>query len=121
MSHSYFLDENIGRSLPRALTASGVEHIRIQDSDMFGASDPDILAWTAANGMVIVSQDRNTLINYFWGYVQRSGDHPGLVLFHDKYRNQVGRIAAYLQSLSSVDLSNNVWWFPTLPPTGEQQ
>ena len=121
MGHTYFLDENIGMSLSRALTASDVAHIRIQDSEMFGAPDPDILAWTAARGLVIVTQDRNTLIGFFWAYLERSGFHPGLVLYHDKYRNQVGRIAAYLQGIGSVDLSNNVWWFPTLPSHGERE
>ena len=115
MSHSYFLDENIRASLSRALVTSGVEHIRIQDSEMFGASDPDILRWTAERGMVIVSHDRRTMITHFREFIEQTGSHPGLVMVHNRYQKEIGRIARYLVELQTVNLGNNVWWFPQLP------
>jgi predicted nuclease of predicted toxin-antitoxin system len=115
MSHSYFLDENIRTSVSEALATSGVERIRIQDSEMFGASDPDILDWTAKRDMVIVSHDRRTLITHFWDYVEATGSHPGLVMIHNRYQKEIGRIAGYLGELQKIDLGNNVWWYPELP------
>ena len=120
MGHTYFLDENIRTSVSKALATSAVEHVRIQDSEMFGASDPDILEWTAERNMVIVSHDRRTLITYFWDHIEKNGFHPGLVMIHNRYQKEIGRIAQYLSELQTLDLGNTVWWYPQLP-TGQDE
>jgi predicted nuclease of predicted toxin-antitoxin system len=115
MEHTYFLDENIRTSLSIALAASGVAHVRIQDSEMFGAPDPEILRWTAERDMIIVSHDRRTMITHFREFVEETSSHPGLVMIHNRYQKEIGRIARYLSELQTTNLRNNVWWFPQLP------
>jgi hypothetical protein len=38
--------------------------VRIQDALRDGTLDPDILAWTATNNRVLITNDRNTMVDF---------------------------------------------------------
>jgi predicted nuclease of predicted toxin-antitoxin system len=119
MSNRYFLDENIESAIARVLEGVAVAFVRCQDTVLLQADDPDILHWTAQHAYVVVSHDRDTMPAFFWTYVGEHGFHPGLIIIHEKYRADFGEIARYIRQTETFDLSNQVWWYPALPPRPE--
>lgn len=42
----------------------GLDVVRSQDLGMAALPDPDLLAWAAANGRVVATRDRNTMVGF---------------------------------------------------------
>jgi hypothetical protein len=65
-------DENFQGAIVRGvLTARpDADLVRAQDTEMSGASDPELLAWAATQGRVILTHDVNTLIGFAYARVK---------------------------------------------------
>lgn len=65
------------RGLRRRLP--GLDLVRIQDALPEGTADPDVLAWAAAEGRVLLTNDRNTMVGFAYA---RAADFslPGVVV-----------------------------------------
>jgi hypothetical protein len=107
----YFIDENIDNSIVKALGMTGTDFVRCQDTEMFEADDPEILAYTAERNLVVVTHDQATMPAFFWKHISAGKDHPGLIIIPAKYRKGIQGIVAYLVNLRSQDLRNSVWWY----------
>jgi hypothetical protein len=53
---------------------------RVQDALPEGASDLDVLAWSAAENRVLVTNDRSTMIGFAFQRVKAGGSVPGLIV-----------------------------------------
>jgi hypothetical protein len=51
--------------------APDIDLVRVQDELAEGTPDPDVLAWAAAEGRVLISNDRNTMIAEAHGVSER--------------------------------------------------
>jgi hypothetical protein len=73
-------DENfrsaIIRGVLRRLPACDI--VRVQDAGLSGASDPDVLAWAAREGRVLLTHDAATCIDDAYARVRASEPMPGL-------------------------------------------
>jgi predicted nuclease of predicted toxin-antitoxin system len=60
------LDENFNGKIARGLRARqpDVDMIRVQDTELFGAEDPDVLEWTAKEGRILLTHDLETMTKY---------------------------------------------------------
>ena len=74
-------DENLNNNIIRGLLRRNAEIdiIRIQDVGLSGASDPDVLAWTASENRILVTHDVNTITRYANERLQASQAMPGVV------------------------------------------
>jgi predicted nuclease of predicted toxin-antitoxin system len=54
----FLLDENLSPRICGLLVDAGHEAVHVRDLGMSGASDPDVLARAAADGLVLVTADR---------------------------------------------------------------
>ena len=52
--------------------------VRIQDVGLAGASDPDVLAWTAAEGRVLFTHDVSTITKFAYERVRAGLAMPGV-------------------------------------------
>jgi len=69
---------DIVRGLRRRLP--DIDLIRIQDALAEGASDLEVLAWTAAENRVLITNDRNTMVGFACQRVAAGESVPGLIL-----------------------------------------
>ena len=68
---------NIIRGLRRSLPE--VDLVRVQDVLPEGIADPDVLAWSAGEGRVLISSDRNTMVGFAYRRVAAGEPMPGVI------------------------------------------
>jgi hypothetical protein len=69
---------DILRGLRRRLPQ--IDLVRVQDDLAEGTPDPDVLAWAAAQGRVLITNDRNTMIGFAYQRVASGAGMPGLIV-----------------------------------------
>ena len=80
-------DENFNGDIVRALLLRqpDLDIIRVQDVGLAGMSDPDILAWAAANNRIILTHDRATLPDYAFERLAIGDRLPGVFILNDRF------------------------------------
>jgi hypothetical protein len=75
-------DENFDNAIIRGLLLRqpACDIVRIQDAGMAGMADPDILAWAAHEGRVLLTHDVATCIRFSSGRVYAGEAMPGLIV-----------------------------------------
>ncbi len=58
---------------------SEIDLVRVQDALPEGTTDPEVLAWAAAEGRVLVTNDRNTMVGFAYQRVAAGEPVPGLI------------------------------------------
>lgn len=63
---AFAADENLNNDIIRGLLRRKPELdlVRIQDTEVAGASDPDVLEWTANEGRILLTHDVSTITEY---------------------------------------------------------
>ena len=57
-----------------------IDLVRAQDALPQGASDPDVLAWAEAEKRILITNDRNTMIDFAYRRVAAGAHGPGLIV-----------------------------------------
>ena len=80
----FVLDENFNNEILRGIRrrVPEVELLRVQDTELVGQSDMNILEWAARHGYVVVSHDTSTMRGFFYERVNAGLPVPGLFLVH---------------------------------------
>jgi hypothetical protein len=75
-------DADVPGSLIRALRRvdDGPDLERVQDHLPEGTADPDVLAWAAAEGRVLLTRDRSTMIGFARARTRAGEVMPGLIV-----------------------------------------
>lgn len=73
---------DIIRGLRRRLP--GIDLSRAQDALPEGASDPEVLAWAAAEQRVLITNDRNTMVGTAYQRIAEGHSIPGLIATTNK-------------------------------------
>lgn len=68
---------DIIRGLRRRLPE--IDLVRVQDALPEGTPDPEVLAWTAVENRVLVTNDRNTMVGFAYQRVTAGEPVPGLI------------------------------------------
>lgn len=77
------------RALRRKLP--DLDIVRVQDFGLRTAEDPDILAWVAAEGRILLTHDRDTMTGFAYQRVAACLPMPGVFVIRDR-RNQIGQM-----------------------------
>ena len=79
-------DENFNNDLLRALLRHNprLDIIRIQDTEIAGASDPDMLGWLATQNRILLTHDVQTIPGYAYDRVKAGLPMPGVVEVDDE-------------------------------------
>lgn len=59
--------------------APEIDIVRVQDALPEDASDPAVLAWTAAENRVLITNDRNTMVGFAYQRAAAGEPAPGLI------------------------------------------
>jgi uncharacterized protein with PIN domain len=62
----FLLDENFNGKIARGLRAHkpDVDMIRVQDTELYQAADPDVLEWAAREGRILLTHDLDSMTRY---------------------------------------------------------
>jgi hypothetical protein len=98
-------DEDILRGVLRKISA--VQFVLARDIGLAEAEDRDILRWAAAEGLVVITHDRNTMIGFAIERIRRAEPMAGLVV--------VDRLAPHATIIGDVQLlaectEHSEWW-----------
>ena len=76
----FLADENFNNAILRGLLRRkpDIDIVRVQDVGLSGASDPEILAWAAREGRLVLTHDVSTMTRYAYERVRRGQRMPGL-------------------------------------------
>src|SRR6266498_271680 len=77
----FLADENFNGKLLAGLrsTLPELDVIRVQDTDMAAASDPELLAWAAVNSRILLTHDVQTLAGHAYDRVRKGLAMPGII------------------------------------------
>jgi hypothetical protein len=56
-----------------------IDLVRVQDALPEGTSDPEVLAWAAAEDRILITNDRNTMVGFAHQRVAEGEPVPGLI------------------------------------------
>lgn len=65
--------------------------VRVQDAGLRTAEDPDVLAWAAAEGRILMTHDRRTMVGAAYQRVIAGLPMPGVFVIRDR-PNQIGQM-----------------------------
>ena len=101
-------DENFNGDIVRGLLLRqpALDIVRIQDIELAGEDDPDILAWAANNNRILLTHDRATMPDYAYERVAAGQEMPGIFILNDRF--PVGH--AIDEILLTVDCSEPSDW-----------
>jgi hypothetical protein len=104
----FLTDEDFDGRLTSALLArvSGLDLVRVQDVGLMHTPDPDILAWAAAEGRIVLTHDRSTMTGFAGARIGAGQPMPGLFVVDQQ--TQLGRILNDLEVLA-VTSEMNEW------------
>lgn len=109
-------DENFNGRILRALRRRlpDLNVVRVQDTELYRAKDPAVLAWAADEGRVVLSHDVATLASAAYERMQAGLDMPGVVLAPSDLA--IGRVIEDLELLiaagRAADFGNRVIFLP---------
>jgi hypothetical protein len=74
-------DENLNNDIVRGLKRRDplLDIVRIQDTGLSGATDPELLAWAAREGRVLLTHDVSTLTRFAYERVKAGLPMPGVI------------------------------------------
>ncbi len=109
-------DENYNGNIVRILQTRlpDIDIIRIQDTLLFGAVDPDVLAWCANENRILLSHDVATLKDYAYERVSQGLPMPGVFL-SDQYtspRTIADNLILIATCSTDTDWTSSVWHLP---------
>lgn len=78
-------DENLHGRLVRALQRQSprLDLVRINDAGLRGADDPTVLEWAATENRILLTHDRQTMIDFAFDRVRQELPMPGLFVVDD--------------------------------------
>lgn len=78
----FLADENFNNEILRGLRRRipDVDITRVQDTELASQPDPEVLAWAAEHGYIVLSHDVNTMRGFFYDRVNAELPVPGLFL-----------------------------------------
>ena len=117
------LDENLrDRGLWAAITQhnttsdEGLDVVRVGDADgpPLGILDPELIAWAAANGRILVGLDNSTLPSHLADFLNAGNQSPGVIFLRtDLTRDDVLELLILIAHASeAAEWANTYRWIP---------
>lgn len=109
-------DENFKGEVLDALRSriAGLDVVRVQDTHMYEADDPDLLAWLADEGRILLTHDVNTMPGYVYQRVNADLPVPGVIVV--RQTAPIGQVIDELEIMvgasSPADFENQVKFIP---------
>ena len=109
-------DENFDNTIMRGLLRRqpDIDIIRVQDTELYGANDPTVLAWAAQENRILLTHDVATITRYAYERIAKEQLMPGVIEVVSG--SQVGRviedILMLLECALDSELANQIYYLP---------
>jgi Domain of unknown function (DUF5615) len=109
-------DENFNGDILRGLYRQrpDLDVVRVQDIGLFASPDPDILARAAAEGRILLTHDRDTMLFHAYERVKAGHVMPGVFLVSDlmPIGQAIEEILLAVDCLTQEECKDFVRFFP---------
>ncbi len=109
-------DENFDGDILRGLfrRRPDLDITRVQDVGLSATPDPDVLAWAAAEGRILLTHDRATMPSFAYQRVQTGQPMPGIFVVSDQMPlgQAIDEILLAADCLSPEECKDLVRFFP---------
>jgi hypothetical protein len=87
---SLLADHNFREPIVRGLLLRlpGLDVVTARSAGLAGAPDPDVLAWAAVNGRVVLTHDRQTMAGFAYARVAAGESMTGLIVAGSRATNR---------------------------------
>lgn len=77
----FLADENFNGKLLAGLRAAlpEIDIVRVQDTDKIASPDPELLAWAAEQGRILLTHDVQTIAGFAYDRVREGLPMPGII------------------------------------------
>lgn len=81
----FLADENFNNRITRGLLLRepNLDVLTVQEADLTGAADPEVLEWAASEGRLLLTHDRETIPGYAFDRVDAGLPMPGVIVADD--------------------------------------
>ncbi len=95
------LDANVPHALFRGLArrSNNVDLLRIQDIGLRTASDPDILAFAAREGRILITRDKATMRDFAAQRIREGKPMPGLLVVRPGFLSRGAGIGTVINEI----------------------
>lgn len=112
----FLADENFNGNLTAGLRAAlpDIDLIRVQDTSMAGAPDPELLAWAVENGRILLTHDVQTLAGFAYQRVEAGLPMLGIieVRISQSIGTTIDEIVLLITASSPEEFLNQVRYIP---------
>jgi predicted nuclease of predicted toxin-antitoxin system len=109
-------DENFNADILRGLyrRCPDLDVVRVQDAGLSATPDPDVLAWAAVEGRILLTHDRDTMPNFAYDRVRAGQPLPGVFLVSDlmPVGQSIDEILLAVECLTPEECKNLLRFFP---------
>jgi hypothetical protein len=109
-------DENFDGDILRGLyrRRPDLDIVRVQDVGLSATPDPEVLAWAAVEGRILLTHDRDTMPRFAYDRVRAGLPMPGVFLVSDliPVGQAIDEILLAIECLPSEECNNFVRFFP---------
>jgi hypothetical protein len=109
-------DENFDGDILRGLLRRlpDLDVVRVQDVELAATADPVILAWAATQERILLTHDRETMLNFAYNRVRAKEPMPGVFLVSDQMPKgqAIEQLFLALHCLTPEDCKDQVHHFP---------
>ena len=112
----FLADENFDNAIVRGLLRRqpDLDIIRVQDTELSGANDPKVLAWSAQENRILLTHDVNTITRYAYERITKNQSMPGVI--EVIAGSQVGRVIEdvllLIECAEAEELADQIYYLP---------
>ncbi len=114
--NSFLVDQNFNEHIVDGVTRrdARLEFIHVRDVGLATASDPMILEWAAAHGLVLLTHDRKTIPPFARARIAAGLPMPGVFLVRDDMPigHAIEELLIAVHCLTPEECKNIVKYFP---------
>jgi Domain of unknown function (DUF5615) len=101
-----------------SIQEKGIDLVQVVDALPEGTDDPDLLEWAAAEGRIMLTNDRSTMIGFANQRIANGNPMPGLVVMpphHWSVRETIWQVELIANVCSPEELRDRVVYLPLKP------
>ena len=112
----FLADENFDNDILRGVLGKtdDFDVIRVQDTDVYQAPDPLVLAWAAQENRILLTRDLSTMPDYAYQRIAAGLSMPGMFVVNDQ--TPIGQVIADLLTINgasdAAEWENLVFYLP---------
>lgn len=112
----FLADENFDNDILRGVLREDptVDFIRVQDTEVYEADDPIVLAWAAQEGRIVLTHDVKTMTRFAYERVEAGLPMPGVIEIprHVPIGQAISELLTLIGASDAADWENQVTYLP---------